>query len=100
MKLGFDGILQVYIALEPFKSDLFGDFAFKTGDGQDEIAKEAFRSVLVLGPDDSIYFVPRSLAQKWRTQLSKLNNVAPERSWVFCAELSKKTLPIFMFIYL
>ncbi|GAU91792.1 hypothetical protein RvY_03982 [Ramazzottius varieornatus] len=46
---------QVYIVVSVFKSKALGDLTWKYGDEYDEIAREAFRSVMIVGPDASIY---------------------------------------------
>ena len=53
--------LQVYIGMTFYKSKDFGDFSWYCNDTQDSIAREAFRSVLVIAPDPSVYTLPSSL---------------------------------------
>ena len=51
-------LFQVYVIYRVFKSKAFGDITWKYGDDKDDIAKEAFRSVLIVGPDASIDALP------------------------------------------
>ncbi len=68
-------VLQVYLAVEVFENPMFDSFTWKYDDGKDDQAKKAFRSVLLLGPDRSIYDAPSDeLVKEWkRRSLVKFN---------------------------
>ncbi|OWA50056.1 putative Atrial natriuretic peptide receptor 3 [Hypsibius exemplaris] len=66
-----------YIAMEIFESPLFGRFTWQYGDEDDQRAKEAFRSVLLLGPDVSIYDAPSvDLVDEWKRRSAVTFNVS------------------------
>ncbi|OQV20994.1 hypothetical protein BV898_05069 [Hypsibius exemplaris] len=71
------GSEYVFIAMEVFESPLYGRFTWKAGDSDDNMAREAFRSVLLLGPDRSIYDAPSTgLVHDWKRRTLRDYNVS------------------------
>ena len=53
--------------MEIFENPMFGHFSWKRNDVHDNITRQAYRSVLLIGSDASIYDVPSfASAEKWR----------------------------------
>ncbi|OQV24194.1 hypothetical protein BV898_02141 [Hypsibius exemplaris] len=65
----------VYIAVEIFQHPQFGSFSWRYEDKDDDLVKEAYRSVLLLGPDESMYDIPSvKLIQEWKDRTRTLYN--------------------------
>ena len=65
----------MYIGLEEYHLAYFGNFTWQYGDADDELAREAFRSLLLIGSDDSIQAVPsKDIMVEWaETSLRMMN---------------------------
>jgi hypothetical protein len=63
--------------MEIFENPMFGSFTWKYGDPNDDKAKQAYRSVLLLGPDNSIYDAPSAdLVGEWKRRSADKFNVS------------------------
>ena len=56
----------MYIGLEEYHVNVFGKFDWQYHDEYDTIAREAFRSLLLIGSNDEIQAVPTpAIKQEW-----------------------------------
>ena len=68
----------------PFKFRDLGALTWKYGDQDDNLAREAFRSVLIVGPDESIYALPDDISVDTLNSgfVSSLNKTYPVKELV------------------
>lgn len=80
----YEAFFQVYLTIEYIHGVAIGAYTWQYGDSYDQLAKQAFASFFILGPDDSIYAMQEIATGPWYRETVEKYKVSPHTVAVKC----------------